>query len=331
MYDVKLITVDPRRAPVTALERRERRPTGTIVFMAVLFALPIGTCGGIGATKAAASRKTPVATTVSALGAGSAAIEDGAYVSLDAQLREIASEELPVGDRLVVEAKDTTVYAVEGAPGVYVASGLHALPSGRISRVEGRICSPDAHLACETGDLPVKAFLRAEERRTGRATRAIALGAKPSENVLEACIGLGIAGVLLAALLAFIAFVLRGRRGPRMSVERMVAVRHGGDVTRVHELLGPRFRLAHASSRMLVLLTGVPASRAQLVGAFSPDDYPQRVEIELDGAGYREASARVRVTEIFAQPAGPPAQMAASIRAALEATLKRVTYALSAT
>lgn len=322
--------MDPNGGLLTALERRERRPTGTIVFMAALFALPIGTCGGIGATKAAASRKTPVATTVAALRGGPDAIGEGTYVSLDARLREIASGELPVGEHLVVEARGTTVYGIEGAPGVYVATGLHELPSERDVRVEGRICSPDSHLVCEVGDTAVRDFLRAEERRTNRAVRAITLGEKPSANIVEACIGLGIAGLLLLVLLAVVALVLRGRRGPRMSVERLVAVRDANDLARVRGLLGPRFRVAHAAPRSLVLLTGQPASRAQLVGAFASDDYPQRVEIELAGAGYREASARVRVTEIFAQPAGPPPQMAASVRAALEATLQRVASALQA-
>jgi hypothetical protein len=111
----------------------------------------------------------------------------------------------------------------------------------------------------------------------------------------------------------------------------MVPVREGLDPTRLGDTLGAGFRAARITPQPIVFLTGVPASRAQLVGAFRPDDFPQRVEIWLEpGVGYRQAQARVRISEIFAQPAGPLPQLLPAVNTALEATLRRVLAALDA-
>jgi hypothetical protein len=314
-------------APPTPLERRERRPTGTLLFLAALFALPIGTCGGIGATKAAASRKAPIETTVAELVAPGSAIDVGDYVSLDANVRHVATDELPIGRNLVVVARGTSVYAVEGAEGLFVAYGAHELASGDDVHIDGRLCSHDAHIVCSVDD-GLKAFLRAEQKRSGRQPRVISVGETPAGNLVEAGIGLGVAGALLLGLLFTVMLILRGRRGPRLSVESVITIRDATEAGRIHERLGPRFRVAHTSPERLVLLTGHPASRAQLVGAVNPESYPQRVEIWLSVDGYRQASARVRVSEIFAQPAGVPAALVPSVTAVLGRTLEGVTRVL---
>lgn len=192
----------------------------------------------------------------------------------------------------------------------------------------GRACSDDKHLACSV-DEGVRLFLRAEARRTGQRTRVITHGAAPSENVVEAGIGLGIAGSLLLAFLAVAALFARGRRGPRAFVEEIVAARPGLDPRALAHALGPAFRVAEVSPARLVLLTGLPASSAMLRGATRPEDYPKRVELWIEEDAYCRAAARVRVTEIFAHAAGPPPQLAAQIRAALDATLRRVEHVVA--
>lgn len=200
----------PGQSPPTALERRERRPTATILFLVALFMLPMGTCGGIGTWK------------------------------------------------------------------------------------------------------------------------AIHLGETPEDTVFEAATGLVIAGFLALVLLAVVIVILRGRRKPLYFVERVVPLRQELDPARLRMMLGPGFREAQITPTSLVYLTGVTASRAQAVGAFSPDAYPQRVEIWRDqgGGGYRELHVRVRVSEIFAQPAGPIPQIMPTLMIALETTLQRVIAAL---
>jgi hypothetical protein len=44
--------------------------------------------------------------------------------------------------------------------------------------------------------------------------------------------------------------------------------------------------------------------------------------------GYRQGHARVRVSEIFAQPAGPLPQILPTLQVALETTLQRVASVL---
>jgi hypothetical protein len=171
-------------APPTALERRERRPTGTVLFLTALFALPIGTCGGIGATKARDGVREPVETTAAAL-SGDGAIEDGTYVSLDARVRHVATDELPIGDRLVIRAPGTSVYAVEGADLVFTAGPTRAFPPGEAVRLEGRLCPDDAPLTCPIDDY-VKWFLRDAEKLAGHEARVVTIGQVPSDNLVEA-------------------------------------------------------------------------------------------------------------------------------------------------
>jgi hypothetical protein len=287
--------------------------------------VPIATCGGIGTSKARDAGQRPVTATAGEL----ATLRDGTYVVVDATLRHVASDELPVGHGAVALAHGTSVYAVQGTNAVYVAAKKGALAADRPVHFEGRLCSTDAYLACSIDEEGVKIFLLEEGRRVGRAPKLVTRGASPSENVVEAFIGLGIAGVLLLLLGGALAVILRGRRKPFVFVERIVPVREGLEPARVGDLLGMRFRVAQTTPQPMVFLTGVAASRAQLVGAFRPDDFPQRVEIWLEpGVGYRQARARVRVSEIFAQPTGPLPQLLPAVSTALEATMQRVLAAL---
>jgi hypothetical protein len=316
------------QSPPTPVERRERRPTGTLLFLAALFALPIGTCGGIGASKA-----SDVGRDVAAVDAADlAAVEDGAYVTFTAPLRHVATDELPLDDRSVAVATGTSVYAVDGAPATYVAAEKGALEAGPSVGVTGRVCSADTQLVCSVASGGLRLFLRADERRTGRVTNVVIAGATPRENLVEAAIGLGVAGVLMLAFAAVAALILRGRQRPFVFLERVLPVRDGLEPAAIAARLGPAFRPAAMTADALVVLTGAPASRAQLVGAFRPDDYPQRVEIWLGAGagGYRQREARVRVSEIFAQPAGPPPQLMPSVGVALETTFQRVLAALNA-
>ena len=320
-------TPSTAQSPATALERRERRPTGTLLFLVALFALPIGTCGGIGASKAASGGREFVAKTVAEL----PATTDGTYVTFDATLRHVGTDELPLKDQALVLAPGTSVYSIEGVPSVYVAAVKGTLLPGSRVHVSGRICSPASTIVCSISNDGVGIFLRDEERRAGRRTKLVTSGATPRDNVVEAAIGICIAGILLLILGAVAALILRGRRKPFIFIERTVSVRDGFDPARVGALLGSTFRPAKIAADALVFLTGVPASRAQLVGAFRPDDFPQRVEICFDrgGGAYRQAQVRVRVSEIFAQPAGPLPQLMPSVNAALDLTLQRVLAALN--
>lgn len=315
----------PAPSPPTALERRERRPTATILFLVALFALPMGTCGGIGTWKAADAGRKVVETPVSRL----ATSRDGEYLSFDAELRHVATDELPLGDGSAALARGTSLFAVDGAPGVFVAATKGSLDGGARHRVEGRICSESAELACSVDD-GVRLFLRAEERRTKRAVKVVTFGASPRENVWEAAVGLTVAALLGLVLLVVTALIVRGRRKPLLFVERVVPIRHDLDPTRLRVTLGPSFREAQTTSEPLVYLTGATASRAQAGGAVGPDAYPQRVEIwrEPGGVGYRQGHARVRVSEIFAQPAGPLPQILPTLQVALETTLQKVASAL---
>ena len=316
----------PGQSPPTALEKRERRPTATILFLAALFALPMGTCGGIGTWKATDVGRAVVPTEIGGL----AATSDGAYVSFDAPLRHFATDELPLRDRTVALAPGVSLYTIEGAPEVYVAARKGSLAPGERVHVEGRVCSGDSHLVCNVDDEGVRIFLRSEERRTKGTVKVVSFGAKPSENIVEAIVGLGIAGVLGALLLVVGFVIVRGRRKPLVFVERVVPLRQELDLLRLHEALGAAFRPAQVTPDACTFLTGVSASRAQAVGAFSPHDFPQRVEIwrEAGPGGYRQAHARVRISEIFAQPAGPLPQIMPSVHTALETTLVRVVSAM---
>ena len=341
----------PVQSPPTALEKRERRPTATVLFLAALFALPMGTCGGIGAWKATDIGRPVIPTSAAEL----AATRDGAYVSFDAPLRHVATDEIPLDDHTAAVATGTSLYAIEGAPGVYVAAKKGTLAPGAAAagagaagvrfHVEGRVCSGDSHLVCTVDNEGVRIFLRSEDRRasgitkrgarggrdTSGTTKLVTFGAAPSENIGEAVTGLGIAGALGVVLLAVGIVIVRGRRKPFLFVERVVPLRQELDLLRLGHALGPAFRPAHATPDACTFLTGASASRAQAVGAFNAHDYPQRVEIWRDAGagGYRQAQARVRVSEIFAQPAGPIPQILPSLQATLETTLARVAHALS--
>ncbi|MBS2020370.1 MAG: hypothetical protein JST00_46365 [Deltaproteobacteria bacterium] len=316
----------PPPSPPTALERNERRPAATVLFLAALFALPMGTCGGIGTWKATDVGREIAPTSIAAL----ETTRDGSYVSFDAPLRHFATDELPLRDKSLALARGISLYTIDGAPAVYVAAKKGALSPGERVHVAGRVCSADSSLVCDVDDEGVRMFLRSEERRTKGTIKVVTLGARPSENIAEAAVGLGIAAVLGALLLAVVFVILRGRRKPFVYVERVVPLRHELDLGRLPAALGPAFRQAQLTPEPCTFLTGVKASRAQAVGAFQPSEFPQRVEIwrELGNGAYRELHARVRVSEIFAQPAGPLPQIMPSVQVALETTLARVVAAI---
>lgn len=297
-----------------------------MLFMAALFALPIGTCGGIGASKANDGGRQIVATTPAELGLH----PDGLYVSFDAPLRHVGTGKVPLDDRMYIELPGRSIYVLEGNPRVYVVAKENALAAGSRVHVEGRLCSDDSHIVCTT-DEALRPFLTEQERHLGKTVRIVTAGEKPSENYVEAGIGLGIAGVLLVLLVGLLVFLARGRKRNFLCVEHVVPMRDGLDPGSLAQRLGFAFRPAQLTPPHLVFLTGHPASRAQLVGAFRPDDFPQRVEIWLEsgGSSYRQAQARIRVSEIFAQPLGPPAQLKPQVDAALGMTMQRVTAALS--
>jgi hypothetical protein len=296
-----------------------------VLFLVALFALPMGTCGGIGTWKATDAGRKFVETPVSRL----ATTRDGEYLSFDAELRHVATDELPLGDGSAALARGTALFAVDGAPGVFVAATKGSIRSGAPHRIEGRICSESAQLACSVDD-GVRIFLRAEERKTKRAVKVVTFGASPRENVWEAAIGLTVSALLGVVLLAVTALIVRGRRKPFIFVERVVPIRQDLDPARLRVALGPSFREAQTTAEPLVFLLGVTASRAQALGAVGPDAYPQRVEIwrEPGAVGYRQGHARVRVSEIFAQPAGPLPQILPTLQVALETTLQRVASVL---
>lgn len=317
----------PGQSPATALERSERRPTATILFLGLLIALPMGTCGGMGAWKTRDLGRTIVATEITEL----ASTADGAYVSFDGTLQHVATDELPLDATTVALARGMSIFALEGAPAVYIAAQKGSLPSGKRIHVAGRVCSADTHFACSVDDKGVRLFLRTEAKRTGRSVKVVTPGATPRDNIFDVAISLGIAGILALVLVVVVAVQLRGRRRPLVFVERVVPLRSALDFMRVREVLGAAFRPAHVTAGACTLLTGVSASRAQLLGAYGPDDIPQRVEIwrEGEGSGYRQLHARIRVSEIFAQPVGL-AQVMPSVQTALHWTLERVVAAVNA-
>lgn len=319
-------TPSPGQSPPTALEKRERRPTTSVLFLAALFALPMGTCGGIGAWKATDAGREVVPTAVSQL----QPTRDGTYVSFDAPVRHFATDKIPLGDRTAAVATGWSVYTIGGADDVYVAAKKGTLTPGERVHVEGRVCSSGSRLVCDVDDEGVRLFLRSEDARTSGTTKVVTFGAKPRENIAEAAVGLGIAAMLGTLLVVVAAIIIRGRRKPLVFVERVVPLRQELDLLRLQQVLGPAFRPAQVSPDACTFLTGVSASRAQAVGAFSPQDFPQRVEIWRDpgAGGYREAHARVRISEIFAQPAGPLPHIMPSVHAALEGTLARVVAAM---
>lgn len=317
----------PPQTPPTPLERRERRPTGTILVLAALFALPMGTCGGIGTYKATRAAQEPVATTPAEV----AALGDGTYVTLDAPLVHVATDELPLDERLVAKAPGTTVYAVTGEGALFVSSERRDLAATPRASLRGQVCSGDTTLACTTST-GLGLFLREEEKRLGRPVKVVLEGASSRGEIVEAAIGLGIAGALGLLLIGVVAIILRGRRRPFVFVEHTAPARGPLDAARLATALGPAYRLARASPDRVVFLTGVTAARAQSVGAPGADDLPQRVELAAAGGdAYRvEPLVHVRVSEILAQLAGPMPQALPAVRAALERTLARALAALGA-
>jgi hypothetical protein len=284
------------------LQRKEARPTGTLIFLWVLFLLPIGSCGGIGASKLLAARQPVLHVAAPAKLMSKSDVKLGAYVDTNLDLELVARDEFPTAEGYALVAEGYSAYAVKGVPDLIVLSS-EALASGRI---EGQICEADAKLACELPKKELDTYVRARQRTQKTPLRVLVAHAKPGDTAGEAWIGLGVAGVvLLLALLSTFQLLRVARRSGPVGLSRTLSLRHTPEQIRakIRAQSGPLCRIAHDAADRLVLLVGKPAGSARLTGAREPQDIPLRVDLELGAAdAYRGTPATLRIQELLNRP-----------------------------
>lgn len=319
----------------TDLERREAKGGKGAVFLLFLALLlpSIGTCGGIGASKAIAAKSSVAGAKLSNIG-DEDVVASGAYVRADVpegSLHLIARDELPIGDNLIVDARGVSVYGIAGERRAVVACAdrfCAPLERSHHGILEGRVCPADAPLGCPLTS-GLQTYLRTEARQ-GRAHRVLVVGARPADNVWEAALGLGIAAALVVGLAALMLLVSRRRRAPPITALRQLVARRTRDEVRsaLCAQQGVLFRLAEDGPDRLTFLAGIPANRAAAQGIASAERIPRRVEIAFREQAYRPLEVTITVTDIItnATTIGPALQRIVS--EAFELTFQQVAHAL---
>jgi hypothetical protein len=293
------------------LQRKEARPVGVLLFLWALFMFPIASCGGMGAYKLGRSRDAVVAVSNPA---DLETLALGGYVDTTLHLTQIARDSLPAGDRYSYIARGYTAYAVAELPNlVVIAEEPNPQPNGPTQLV-GQLCDGDAKLICTVGNEGVAAYARGLARRREVPVRVLLAGAVPHDNLVEASIGLGVAGfVLLCAVFASLLVLYKAKSSGTMAFERTISLRMPPERLRavIRAQTSSVCRIAHDSPERMVLLAGKPASAARLTGATDSRDIPLRIDIEFGGQdAYRHAAATVRVIYLLGGPVVPFVRLA---------------------
>jgi hypothetical protein len=292
-----------------ALQRREARPTGALLFLWCLFLLPIGTCGGIGGAKLRQTQEPIVPIAEPATLASSRDVLLGSFVQATLELSLLAHDEFPVSDSYAVVANGYYAYAIRGVPDVVVLSskaiGAEAAARGGVV-VEGQICAAFANVSCSLPRDELSSYVRSLERERKTKMRVLLADRLPGDTAWEAWLGLGVSGlVMIAALFATLLLIRVAQRSGRLALEQTFTLAMSPEVIRA-KLRGQASalcRIAYDAADGIVLLVGKPAGRVRLSGARKPEDIPLRIDLEF-GAGdaYRGTSATLRVRELMNRP-----------------------------
>jgi hypothetical protein len=309
-------------------QKREARPTGALLFLWLLFLLPIGSCGGMGTFKLLQTRRPVMHVSDPVLLQAGHDTSVGDYVTASLHVTLLAKDEFPIGKDRVALAKGYYAYAVKGAPEVLVISSGALTGDLRALELEGQLCDDDAKLVCELPERELSIYVRSEQELRKKRLRVLLAHARPGDQLWEAATGYGVVGFLIVfGVVGSVMIVRAARRPGRLGLSHAVTLRHGAEHVRskIRAEAGPLWRIAHDAEDRMTVLVGKPAGKTRLTGAHEPEDVPLRIDLELGAAdAYRGTTGTVEVRMLLGRPPAIAAALVPS-QVAMERAAARMT------
>ena len=278
-------------------QRREARPTAILIVLALMFLVPMGACGTVGAMKL----DTALSPIVSVASPGALdTIRPGTYVAVDVEPPPAIFVACPLASPPL--AWDSSM--VSGAERVLVASRTPIAAQG--AHVVGQLCDASSPITCELPD-GMREGLRRNAGFPGAPTLVLVSGSVPSDMLWEAFVLLGLAATcLLSFLFAAVGLVRAAHEPGRVALVRTLTIARSTEEIRaaLRAEASPLRRIAEDSAARICFLFGTPVARVHVVGFHGVEQQPLRIDVELQGgAPYRGTTARLTVRELFpAQP-----------------------------